>query len=310
MTSDISVIIPAYNLERYVDVAIESALSQSVPPCGVIVVDNGSTDGTAARLAAWGERITVETLMPNQGVSRARNHGASIAEGNWFLFLDADDSLLPGALEHLAEAAQNSRAGVIFGKILQYDEDTGEIAYRDYLGCIGEPPVPAGMNFWRSCIATPGAAIIRRSVHEEIGGFAKPWQPTEDRDYWMKCGAVSAFEHCDHDVVRKLRRAGSMRVFNNRAILWGMRVQFEYLDLCRERKIDTDFLEFDANHVAGHALERAGRAGDWQSIRDIHQWCHQQSIQVPALRWVGLKLWWHDIFQRKMDGEKAPGQSA
>lgn len=102
-TPRISVIITCFNYERYVALAIRSALEQSVPPLEIIVVNDGSTDGSAAVLAGFGERITVLT-QENRGQIAATNRGYAACRGDIVLFLDADDLLRPGALAAVAGA--------------------------------------------------------------------------------------------------------------------------------------------------------------------------------------------------------------
>lgn len=85
-----SVIIPVYNQSEYLGTAIESALSQTYPAYEVIVVDDGSTDGSSAVAQSYGHRVRY-LRQDNAGVSAARNLGAEAATGDWLAFLDADD---------------------------------------------------------------------------------------------------------------------------------------------------------------------------------------------------------------------------
>jgi len=94
----ISVIIPTYNHCRFLVSAIDSALSQTLKPSEVIVVDDGSTDETSNLLNAYEGKIRV-VRQKNQGVAAARNRGAEIATGEYLAFLDADDLWLPRKLE-------------------------------------------------------------------------------------------------------------------------------------------------------------------------------------------------------------------
>jgi glycosyltransferase involved in cell wall biosynthesis len=94
----VSVIIPAYNAGRTIDAALHSVFIQTYRDFEVIVVDDDSTDDTAARLQAWGDRIIV-TRQPNAGPAAARNLGIRMARGKWLAFLDADDVWLPNKLE-------------------------------------------------------------------------------------------------------------------------------------------------------------------------------------------------------------------
>ncbi len=93
----ISAVIPAYNSEAFIRRAIDSVLAQTLPPCEIIVVDDGSTDGTRQAVQPYGNRIRY-IRQNNQGASAARNTGIQAASGEWIAFLDADDEWLPDRL--------------------------------------------------------------------------------------------------------------------------------------------------------------------------------------------------------------------
>lgn len=111
-----SVIIPAFNYGKYLARAIDSVLKQAGNHAvEVIVVDDGSTDDTPAVLAQYQEKISTYR-QDNQGVSVARNLGVSVSRGEWLVFLDADDRLLPDALNRFEASVQaDSRAQIHFG---------------------------------------------------------------------------------------------------------------------------------------------------------------------------------------------------
>jgi glycosyltransferase involved in cell wall biosynthesis len=93
-----TIIVNNYNYERFLSVAIDSALGQTYPKTEVIVVDDGSTDGSRVVLGRYGDRITA-ILKPNGGQDSAHNAGLAASHGDLVCFLDADDALLPTALE-------------------------------------------------------------------------------------------------------------------------------------------------------------------------------------------------------------------
>jgi hypothetical protein len=94
----VSIIVPCYNAERWLAAALDSALSQTWPSVEVIVVDDGSSDGSLALAQSYGTRIRLDS-GPNRGPAGARNRGLELAQGRWVQFLDSDDLLLPRKIE-------------------------------------------------------------------------------------------------------------------------------------------------------------------------------------------------------------------
>lgn len=116
----VSIIIPAYNVERHVRTAVQSAVDQTLPDVEVIVVDDGSTDGTGDLLRSFGDangRLKV-LRQPNRGVSAARNAGLGVATGQYVLFLDGDDQLLPTACASLYRMALECQADMVVSDYL------------------------------------------------------------------------------------------------------------------------------------------------------------------------------------------------
>ncbi len=99
----VSVVVTCFNYERYVGSCVRSILQQTLQPLEVIVVNDGSTDGSAAVLASFGDRIRV-IEQPNSGLVPARNRGYAASRGDLVLFIDADDMLHPQALEEVVRA--------------------------------------------------------------------------------------------------------------------------------------------------------------------------------------------------------------
>src|SRR5437762_10442063 len=99
---DISVIIPCFNAEHFIREAIESVLQQTHCDFEIIVVDDGSTDGSRAIVESIGPTIGL-VCGPNLGASAARNRGTRLAKGEFIQYLDADDVLAPDALARRVE---------------------------------------------------------------------------------------------------------------------------------------------------------------------------------------------------------------
>ncbi|MHC5199098.1 MAG: glycosyltransferase family 2 protein [Planctomycetota bacterium] len=98
----ISAVIPAYNAAKYIARSIDSVLAQTHPVDEIVIVDDGSTDNTAAIIKDYGDKVRY-IHQPNAGVSAARNTGIEAATGNWIAFLDADDEWLPEKIKRQVE---------------------------------------------------------------------------------------------------------------------------------------------------------------------------------------------------------------
>lgn len=120
-----TVVVPTYNSARFLPDAIESVLDQTLAPCEVIVVDDGSQDNTPAVLARYSRWITA-IRQENRGVSASRNLGLDLAHGDWVAFLDADDIWLPAKLERVAAACQSQpRPTCVFTAFEVFGSETG-----------------------------------------------------------------------------------------------------------------------------------------------------------------------------------------
>lgn len=116
----VSIVIPTYNRANYVSNAVRSALNQTWPHCEVIVVDDGSTDGTEEALQEFGDRVRYFKTA-NCGVAAARNRGIGESCGEWIAFLDSDDLWRPEKIERQMSALAEHEALVCF--CMSVDED-------------------------------------------------------------------------------------------------------------------------------------------------------------------------------------------
>lgn len=113
----ISIIIPAYNIEKYIAKALQSLLNQTCKDFEIILVDDGSTDKTAdVAKSILGDTNLKYSLITqrNAGVSVARNHGLELATGSYVLFLDGDDYLAPNCLSLMSREFEISKADIVF----------------------------------------------------------------------------------------------------------------------------------------------------------------------------------------------------
>jgi glycosyltransferase involved in cell wall biosynthesis len=176
----VSVIIPAYNAEPFIADTVQSALDQTYHDLEVIVVDDGSTDGTLAALQQFGNGVRVHQ-QANGGVARARNTGVSMARGSWVAFLDADDLWLPHKLE---QQLSLSAAPMVFTDRFNIGArgDLPEVQSEVTPMCGGDVFVP----LLRENFITNTSVIIRRELFEALGGFYTGLNGTEDWDLWIR----------------------------------------------------------------------------------------------------------------------------
>jgi glycosyltransferase involved in cell wall biosynthesis len=161
----ISVLITTYNYGRFVDEAIESALSQDFPPdrMEILVVDDGSTDDTAERVEKYGLRVRY-FHKPNGGQASALNFGIARARGEFIALLDADDLFLPGKLTRIVDAFQKDPSlGMVYHRLLECYVQTGEQRERSFSGISGD--ILKTPDRFLSYVAEPASCIsFRRSV--------------------------------------------------------------------------------------------------------------------------------------------------
>jgi glycosyltransferase involved in cell wall biosynthesis len=176
----ISVVIPTYNSAAVLADAVDSILTQTRPADEIIVVDDGSTDGTAEVCGAYGDKIRY-IRQANQGASIARNAGISAARGDWLAFLDADDVWEPRKLElQLAALDQHPEADfAVTAALVWSPNDRSYYQYR-WDGPIEPDTMRAELLVRNILTGICSSLLVRRSALESVGCFA-PGKASEDR---------------------------------------------------------------------------------------------------------------------------------
>lgn len=265
----ISVIIPAYNGAATIANAIESILGQTRAPDEIIVSDDCSTDSTAEEAARYGERVRYVRRATNGGLSANRNTGVGASHGEWLLFLDQDDELLPHALESLSTTAETTGAGVAYGFVLLRGDGPQHARLHGLPWAVGEPPLPSQANFWWTAITTTGCALFRRSLIDEVGEFDETIWQAEDCEFWLRCGVTCRFAHSDTVVLKKHETAGSLGSNAAGSIWWRLYLQEKFLSWCAGRSVDTRFLGTTHSQLTDHALKRIFHKKAWRVLSPV-----------------------------------------
>jgi glycosyltransferase involved in cell wall biosynthesis len=206
----VSVIIPCYNAERWIDEAIQSALNQTYSPVEVIVVDDGSSDGSWKKIQEFGSRVIAET-GPNRGGSAARNRGFVLSRGDYIQFLDADDYLLPKKIPRQVAFLEASGADVVYGdwRHEHFLPDGSSQLEEIAVSGAQEDVLSALLSGWW---VAPAALLFRRHVLEKTGGWDESLAAAQDRDLFISIamtdakiayqpGCYSIYRRYGHDTV-------------------------------------------------------------------------------------------------------------
>lgn len=181
----VSAIIPNYNYAQYVAEAVESALDQTYESLEVIVVDDGSKDGSLEVLEKFGDRIKVITKQ-NAGVSAARNTGVAASSGEYVAFLDADDAWLPEKIEKQLELFTTvTSVGMVHTGVVEVDESGARL--RDDTNGMEGSVSGELLLFERPVILGGGSGIVvSRKAFEEAGGFDTRLSTSADWDFFYR----------------------------------------------------------------------------------------------------------------------------
>ncbi|MGH7832308.1 MAG: glycosyltransferase family 2 protein [Candidatus Binatia bacterium] len=214
MSPLVSVVIPTWNRAEMVREAVDSVLSQNYQEFEIIVVDDGSDDGTRAQLERYGAAVRVIS-QSRAGPAAARNTGVHSSRGKYLAFLDSDDLWLPEKLEAQVEFLESSpqfricqteeiwvRRGVRVNPKKRHRKPSGDV-FRASLAL---------------CLVSPSAAMMTRNLFDEMGGFDERLPVCEDYDLWLRIAARHQIALIDRFLV--VKRGGHENQLSRST--WGM----------------------------------------------------------------------------------------
>lgn len=276
-----SVIIPTYNRREHLTACLASVSAQRRRPDEVIVVDDGSTDGTVETLTDIEGVSVIRQLNAGPGV--ARNRGAAAANGDYLVFLDSDDVWFPWSLEVFATLVQrHGRPALLFAR---YEDFSGEVVAPKE-----EPPEGFAFPAFLSAaahafIAGAGMMVIDRHAFLAAGGFAEDRLNAEDHDLALRLGIERGF-------VQTLR-----------PVTIGHRIHAGN---------ETDNLESTLRGVSRLVeRERAGQypgGAAWQDARQTVIARHVRPVVLQAIQAGNLRAAWH-LYRRTLSWNARAGRA-
>ena len=206
-SGDIDVVIPVCNGARFIRECIESVFAQTLRPRRIIIVDDGSIDGTADIVdELWGSNpsLLLHRMERNLGVSAARNAGIRLSEAPFIAFIDADDIWRREKLARQAEVFEKCQrpVGFVHSSFFLIDETGNPIPHKD-----GPPPLLCGNIFLRLLregnilSGSASSILIKRGVLDRAGFFDEQLYYGEDWDLWLRLAAISEAGHTSDAVV-------------------------------------------------------------------------------------------------------------
>jgi GT2 family glycosyltransferase len=271
---------PAYNAAQWIDETLESVLAQTRPADEVIVVDDGSTDDTAARARAHGARVLVQ---PNGGPPAAYNAGFDAAQSDYAAMCPADDLWHPDKLEWQAQAlAENPSIDVLFGKARYFGLNEGDHPHPERPG-VQERGAFLRAMYAADLIPAP-TAVVRLALHRKLGRFDESL-PSEDYEFWLRALRAGATFAYDERVLVRLRQHGG-NVSSRALAIWEMNhlIRTRYAPDVADEQLTRELLARDLREIA-RCRFGAGRP---KAARDAYRAAMAQRPTAEAAVGAGL----------------------
>lgn len=281
----VTAVIPVYNCEKYIGEALESALAQTYPLHEILVVDDGSTDGTREALRPYWDSI-VYVYQKNAGEAAARNTGIRRASGEYIAFLDADDAWLAEKLRLQIEYFEaHPEIGLVYTDMTTFD-DAGVLDKSVRIS--RRRTFHSGKIFpflFREVLFCPSSVVFRKTCAEKVGGFDESFLIGCDYEMWLRMARRFEFGYVDRPLVMYRQHANmssrKMGQIPQNGVPWQAKVLNRTLELYPEVRRELGESEVNrrlalpymwlgrtwmdrGNHVEARKLiERAAQLSPW-----------------------------------------------
>jgi glycosyltransferase involved in cell wall biosynthesis len=255
----VSVVIPCYNQARFLGEAIQSVLCQGYADLEIVIVDDGSSDGTEEVASGYAEVDSRVKLIrqENQGLAAARNRGLAGVGGEYVVFLDSDDRLLSGALEvGVRELEAHPGCAFASGLCRKITADGSIVAGWEQFR-VGDDPY---LELLRSCPVYVPAVMYRRCVFAAVGDFDTSYKAAEDYDLYYRI--LERFPvYCHDTLVAEIRRHDA-NMTRDRTLM----LKYNMAALRSQRKRLKEDARYKEAYKAGERLWR-----DWHGAPVVNQ---------------------------------------
>jgi len=294
----VSVIIPAYNTEKFLAETIRSVLDQTYGDYEVIVVDDGSSDGTLGVARSFEPRVKV-LAQPNRGPASARNLAIRNSRGDYIAFLDSDDLWMTDKLEEqIAFLERNPAVGLVYSEALMFTGNNGDLKVSEKFGF---PYDPSFRSLLFGNYIPNSTVMIRRACVDKVGllNESRELVGVEDYEYWMRVAKHFAMAGIPRPLmyyrVREGNLMGDGRDIDKtpRLYIAAIReIERLYPQLWEECRLDRQ-MQFARFHVrAGFAWKRRGA---WRQCAIKFREALSYSSRPRVFRWIVaamlLKRW-------------------
>lgn len=206
MAPKVSICIPTYNRKEYLREALDSILAQTYKDYEIVIVDDGSTDGTEQMLKDAGYPIRYY-LQENQGEAASRNKLIELSRGRFVAFIDSDDLLMPDAIEHMVKVMDAESGNVIvYGTYLRIDENgnvCGRCKRKLYSGYITK-------YLFEDIFVHPNGSMYPKKVLQELGGFDTSLKVCPDYDLELRASLKYRFVALQEPTFKHRRHSGNV----------------------------------------------------------------------------------------------------
>jgi glycosyltransferase involved in cell wall biosynthesis len=210
----VSICIPAYKADRFIGETLESVRAQTFADWEIIVVEDGSHDGTEGIVRAFARSVTQPVTFlrheANQGLPGTRNTAIAHARGEWIALIDSDDLWTPDHLTNALAEARRSNADLIHTGVIMFDSDTGADLETRAPSTAARNAFPRSL-FLGDYIIQPSSVLLRRDTCRRVGGFNPRSRYVEDRELWLRLVRAGArVSYADGLTCRYRQHAGAM----------------------------------------------------------------------------------------------------